>query len=72
MVDGQRRTKLFDTKAEARKWEVKEKMRLKSGEQTPQGMELRIFFSKYLDFAKQMFVEKTYKEKKALVLRVID
>jgi integrase len=73
MVDGQRRTGLFDTMAEAKTWEVEERKRLKSpGEQTPQGMELRIFFSKYLDFAEQRFVKKTYLEKRALAQKVCD
>jgi integrase len=74
MLDGQRRTKLFDTKKEARAWEAAERKRLKSGEptQTPDGMELITFCNLYLDYAKQRFVKKTYLEKRALVQRICD
>ena len=72
MVNGQRKTKLFDTKAEAKKWEQEEKKRLKSGEVTPQGMELITFCNFYLDHAEQRFVKKTYLEKRALAQRICD
>ena len=61
-INGKRHQKIFETKTEAKKWEVEEKAKLKSLAQTPQGMDLEIFFSIYLDFAVTNFSEKVYKE----------
>lgn len=71
-INGKRHQKIFETKAEAKKWEIEEKARLKSLAQTPQGMGLQIFFSKYLDHAEPNFSEKVYKEKCQLFKKVLD
>lgn len=71
-INGKRYQKIFVTKAEAKKWEVEEKAKLKSLAQTPQGMDLEIFFSKYLDYAEHNFSEKVYKEKCYLFKKVMD
>ena len=71
-IKGQRYQKIFTTKAEAKKWEVEEKAKLKSMALTPQGMALEIFFSRYLDQALANFSEKVYKEKCHLLKKVCD
>ena len=67
MVNGKRATKLCPTKAEAIKWEVEKEKELSSPAQTPAGMELRIFFSKYLDFGETKFSRKVFEEKRRLL-----
>ncbi|MDR3553768.1 MAG: hypothetical protein P4L55_03340 [Syntrophobacteraceae bacterium] len=59
---------MFNTKAEAQKWEVEKDKELRSlPEQTPTGTELRIFFSKYLDFEETKFSKKVFEEKRRLL-----
>lgn len=71
-IDGKRYQRTFPTKAEAKKFEVEEKARLKYTELTHEDMELQIFFSKYLDHSEANFTEGVFKEKKTLVKRVTE
>jgi len=72
MINGNRVTKSFDTKSEAKNWEAEEKKRLIHLAQTPAGMELRTFFSKYLDFAELSYTTKVFKEKRALAQKLVN
>lgn len=71
MVEGKKYQQLFETKEEAKTFEVETKKRIKAEltrEPTPGDMELRIFFSKYLDFAEPRFSKKVFEEKRSLLV----
>lgn len=71
MREGERFQALFDTKAEAKGWEAEKKREVASKqEQTPDDMELRVFFSRYLDHAEMRFSVKVFKEKRALLQKL--
>jgi integrase len=72
-VNGERDQALFATKDEAKKWEVERKKELeRSQTQTPDDMELRILFSKYLDYAELRFSRVVFKEKRELLRRLTE
>jgi hypothetical protein len=60
---------LFDTKQNAKDWEVGKRKELlaPARKPDPQDMELRIFFSLYLDHAEFRFSRKTFLEKQSLL-----
>lgn len=62
MIDGRRRSKLFATKAEAKRWEVEQNDAAwrESSNQTPTALS---WATAYLDDAKARFSRKTYQEK---------
>lgn len=70
--EGERYQRLFDTKKDAKAWEVEKKHELKKKEtETPDDMPFRIICSKYLDFCELHFSSSVFKEKKTLLQRVV-
>lgn len=73
MVDGQRKTKLFDTRKAARDWEAAERKRLKNFPLTSDGMALNVFCTRYLNYVEaRKLSRKTYVEKRTLAKRICD
>ncbi|MFC1798350.1 tyrosine-type recombinase/integrase [Thermodesulfobacteriota bacterium] len=68
---GQRYQSLMNTKKDAVTWESKMRKELKQNEKQRQhGIDLTIFFSKYLDYADR-FTPKVYDEKRTLCRRIL-
>lgn len=67
--EGERYRGFHDTRQAAKDWEVDKRKELLSPapEPKPTDMELRVFFSAYLDHAKLRFSPKTFQEKKSLL-----
>lgn len=73
MIEGKKYQQLFETKEEAKTFEVETKKQVKAEltkEPTPGDMELRIFFSKYLDFAEPRFTKGVFEDKRILLVRL--
>lgn len=64
-VNGQKITRRWDTKKEAKEWEIREAKTVLVASSTPT-VSLGEWAVAYLDFAKQKFVVKTYQEKRAV------
>ena len=70
MVDRIRTTRLFDTKAEAKKYEVQERKRRENSAKALQDTDLRTLSYKYLDYIQPRMGRKTYEEKQSLCRRL--
>jgi integrase len=74
MIAGQRKSKLFQTKKEAKEWEVQQNEEEWAKETIPTTSCLE-WATEYLDMAKGRFATKTYKEKQAVLkafLKAVD
>ncbi len=65
MVDGFRRQKQCDTRAEALKWEAAEKERIQSPDKTPTVTDFLTLCNRYLDYVQPRVTKKVYDEKKS-------
>ena len=71
MVDGARRQGLFETKAEARRWEEEEKARIGNRLKSETDMAFLPLCNKYLDFVEPRMTAKTFDEKRSLCSRLV-
>ena len=68
---GKRYSALFETKKEASEWEIQKRKELTSPSlETPKGMALLEFCTRYLNFAER-YVFKTFDEKRTLCRRIV-
>lgn len=68
-VRGKRYSQAFDTKSEAKEWEIEERKRQKS--KTPTGTDFSTHYNEYLDFCQLRYTKNTQVEKVAVAKRLL-